>query len=630
MKRLAAIFGILLVALVLLTVVFALLVDPEELRAPILERASLAIGREVELGELDLAFLPPALRAQQIRVAGATAEDPPFAEIGELRLRVSPLPLFAGRVVLRAVALEHLHLRIPLDAQGRPQLPSPAPAPAAPAPEPEPEDGMILAVQQIAISDAVLELGPWRAERVNARGSLALDGSGEIEFSADLPELGTVRNGRVSLAGLGSDAIAADARAEVEVELATLARLLELEQELEGRATGPVSARVVTGALAEARANLQVKGFHARAGEVGLAGDLQVEAVLDESQLLDGRVQLDGNELRVGIALGAANPSIEIRPGRLELAELVPFLEGVPALTGSLEFQSLEVRTEPLQLRGAIALEQVALPVEQGQARITGSLVGRGSELKLEAETFEVAGQPATLEASVELTSGDVSVALATDALDLAALLQELRGRAELSGSLTFRARLSGPPELEAIAGTGSFRLSDGRIQGFSLLRELFGDFATLPVLVASLEGKDLSRYEEEEFESLSADFEIADGRLTTQNLTLSYRNAVAELRGAVGLADGALDLAGRVTLSREVDEELGKSSGRETVIPIAGVTGTVDSPRLRLDRQVLADLALEYAVGSQKVQEELEEAIGEEAAGAVKDLLEGLFRRGR
>ena len=388
MKRLAAIFGILLVALVLLTVVFALLVDPEELRAPILERASLAIGREVELGELDLAFLPPALRAQQIRVAGATAEDPPFAEIGELRLRVSPLPLFAGRVVLRAVALEHLHLRIPLDAQGRPQLPSPAPAPAAPAPEPEPEDGMILAVQQIAISDAVLELGPWRAERVNARGSLALDGSGEIEFSADLPELGTVRNGRVSLSGLGSDAIAADARAEVEVELATLARLLELEQELEGRATGPVSARVVTGALAEARANLQVKGFHARAGEVGLAGDLQVEAVLDESQLLDGRVQLDGNELRVGIALGAANPSIEIRPGRLELAELVPFLEGVPALTGSLEFQSLEVRTEPLQLRGAIALEQVALRLgldkvhlALGLARLTGLALHRGGLL---------------------------------------------------------------------------------------------------------------------------------------------------------------------------------------------------------------------------------------------------------
>lgn len=628
MKRLAAIFGILLVGLVLLTVVFALLVDPEKLRAPILERASLAIGREVELGELDLAFLPPALRAQQIRVAGATAEDPPFAEIGELRLRVSPLPLFAGRVVLRAVALEHLHLRIPLDAQGRPQLPSPAPAPAAPAPEPE--DGMILAVQQIAISDAVLELGPWRAERVNARGSLALDGSGEIEFSADLPELGTVRNGRVSLSGLGSDAIAADARAEVEVELATLAGLLELEQELEGRASGPVSARVVAGALAEARASLQVKGFHARAGEVGLAGDLRVEAVLDESQLLDGRVQLDGNELRVGIALGAAKPSLEIRPGRLDLAELVPFLEGVPALTGSLEFQSLEVHTEPLQLRGAIALEQIALPVEQGQARITGSLVGRGSEIRLEAERFEIGGQPATLEASVELTSGDVSFALATDALDLAALLQELRGRAELSGSLTFRAHLSGPPDLEAIAGTGSFRLSDGRIQGFSLLREVFGDFATLPVLVASLEGKDLSRYEEEEFESLSADFEIADGRLTTQNLTLSYRNAVAELRGAVGLADGALDLAGRVTLSREVDEELGKSSGRETVIPIAGITGTVDSPRLRLDRRVLADLALEYAVGSQKVQEELEEAIGEEAAGAVKDLLEGLFRRGR
>ena len=79
-----------------------------------------------------------------------------------------------------------------------------------------------------------------------------------------------------------------------------------------------------------------------------------------------------------------------------------------------------------------------------------------------------------------------------------------------------------------------------------------------------------------------------------------------------------------------EVARELGKSSGRETLIPIAGITGTVASPRLRLDRRVLADLALEYAVGSQMVREGLEEAIGEEAADAVKDLLEGLFGRDR
>jgi hypothetical protein len=141
------------------------------------------------------------------------------------------------------------------------------------------------------------------------------------------------------------------------------------------------------------------------------------------------------------------------------------------------------------------------------------------------------------------------------------------------------------------------------------------------------MQGKDLSRYEEEEFESLSADFRVADGRLFTQNLTLVYRNATAHLRGGIGLSDGALDLSGRVMLSREVDEELGKASGRQTVIPIAAITGTVDSPRLRLDRQALAGLALEYASGSGRLQEKLEEALGEEGAGQVKDLLDSLLR---
>ncbi len=634
MRRLAAIAAALLVALGLLVALVLLLVDPDELRAPIVARASAALGREVELGELDLAFLPvPALRVREIRVAGAAPEDPPFAEIGELRLTVSVLPLLAGRIVLGAVALENPRLRIPLDEEGRLVLPGadlPDESPAQPDAGEDAASGLIFAVQRISVNDAELEAGPWRVEGASARGSLALDGSVELEFRADLPGLGELRNGRAELSGLVSGEASGDVRAELEVELAPLASLLELEQVLEGSAAGLVTAQLAAGQLADARASLEIQDFRALAGEVGLEGDASVEAVLSEASLLEVSARLGDNEIGMQIALDKPELALEIKPGRLDLGELSPFLSGVPALGGSLEIESLEIQPEPLRVRGSVGLERVAYPIEQGQARLTGSLAGRGSVLRLDAETLEIGGEQATLAGTYDLARGTVAVDVGTSQADLGALLAALLGRSELSGSLTSSASLSGPPDVEVISGSGSFRIVDGSIRGFSLLRQVFGDFASLPVLVASMQGKDLSRYEEEEFESLSADFRVADGRLITQNLTLVYGNATAYLRGGIGLSDGALDLSGRVMLSREVDEELGKASGRQTVIPIAAITGTVDSPRLRLDRQALAGLALEYASGSGRLQEKLEEALGEEGAGQVKDLLDSLLRGGR
>ena len=630
MRRVATVAGGLLLALGLVVVVLLLLVDPEELREPVLARASVALGREVQLGELDLALFPPALRARDIRVAGLEAGDPPFAEVAELRLRIPPLALLAGRVVLRAVAVDSPRLRIPVDAEGMPDLTNLPGASTGEPPEPEPaEDSgtpLTLAVQTLTVSDAELEVGPWRVEGASARGSLELDGSGELFFDADLAGLGTLRDGRALVAGLGTDQLSAAISMELGLDLAKLAERLELDP-LEGRVAGPASATIEAGQLVGAEAHLRVADLLVLVGDVGLQGDLDLDATLRGEGPLELTTRLGSNELRLQVDLAAATPSLELQPVTIDLEALAPYLKGVPAFSGRLQLEALRVRFEPLQVSGTIRLEDVTLPLEQGEVQLSGSLVGHGSELRLDVPEVRVAGEPATLSGTYDLAGGTVSLFVGTSEADVETLLQALRGSSELSGSLTASASLAGPPELGTISGSGSFRISDGRIRGFSLLGQVFGDLATLPVLLAQLEGKDLSRYEEEEFESLSADYTIAAGRLSTQNLTLVYRNATAYLRGGIGLLDGALDLSGRVVLSGEVDRELGKRSRRQTVIPIAAVGGTVDRPRLRLDRQALAGLALEYAAGSDRLQEKLEEAIGEEGAGTVRDLLDSLLR---
>jgi hypothetical protein len=90
-----------------------------------------------------------------------------------------------------------------------------------------------------------------------------------------------------------------------------------------------------------------------------------------------------------------------------------------------------------------------------------------------------------------------------------------------------------------------------------------------------------------------------------------------------VGLVDRALDLRGKLELSREVDAELGKAQGAPTVIPIAHVAGTLDAPRVQIDREVLAQLALRYA-GTDRVREKLEKKIGPAGADILDELLRG------
>jgi hypothetical protein len=124
---------------------------------------------------------------------------------------------------------------------------------------------------------------------------------------------------------------------------------------------------------------------------------------------------------------------------------------------------------------------------------------------------------------------------------------------------------------------------------------------------------------------------------LATDNLVLAYRGGTAYLKGHVGLIDRALALSGRVEIARAVDDELGKTSTRRTVIPIASIAGTLDAPRVRIEPQVLAAAALEYS-GSDRVREKIDETLGERldeklgpgGAEAVRDVLQGILGGGR
>ena len=264
MVRRLLIIAALLVVVILVGVAVALsVVDADRLREPIVSRISERLERTVELRELELIVFPlPAVRLSELRVEGSTPEAP-LLEVDEARLRMAFLPLFLGRVVLRAVELNAPRVRLELDAQGRPQLPgSGEPAERASSPVTE-ESGreMMLAVDTIRIVDGSLEVGPWRVEKLELQGRLRLDRSAEITFEADLPEFGRLREGRAELRGVGTDALSIAARGQVEaLNLAELDQRLALEAELAGRVDGTFEVGVEAGTVQTAQLEFRAPG----------------------------------------------------------------------------------------------------------------------------------------------------------------------------------------------------------------------------------------------------------------------------------------------------------------------------------------------------------------------------------
>ena len=672
MRRVLLISGVLFALAVVGIVVALLLFDPNSLREPLVTRISDQLERPVELGELDLAFFPtPALRAHALRVGGSSPQAPPLLEVEELRLRVALLPLLAGRAVLRALEIDAPRIHLELDAEGRPILPAVDPSAeskAKPADDMQetPADGPTLAVQRIRITDASLQAGAWQVEKLQLSGRLHLDRSAEFSFEADLPGLFKLRNGNAELEGLGTDALVATVRGEIQGgNLATLRKRLELEPELAGGLEGDFELGLRDGELRDAQLTLHGRELRVKSGDVALEGEADVDAKLGERWQVDlTRSRVDvGEALRKPAGLKAtisgelgSQPSlaalrnalvtlgtnqiplefdldkqplvVRIEPTTLELTPLAELMRSdeLPQVGGQVVLEPWRVQLEPLAFSGMAQLQDVTLSLEHGTVSVSGSLRGEKTRLHGTGIRVVAGGQQANLSGSYDIASGVAALDGSVSQADAQALAQALLGKSELSGTLNTNLRLRGQPAPTLMTGSGKLEITDGRIKGFSMLEQVLGGLAKLPVLMASAKGKDLSRYEEEEFKRLAADFQLSKGLLHMEQIILEYRHATAYLHGTVGVVDGALALAGRVVLDREVGEELGdKRSGREKVIPIAGIGGTVSRPRVKLDASALAALAEAYT-GQGEVREKLEEKLGKEGADALEDILQGIL----
>ncbi len=506
--------------------------------------------------------------------------------------------------------------------------------------------------------------------RIRAEGNAALDASNvDVAVRLDAfvldpvaPYLGEGRvkgrlSGKLSARGpasaieqVGADLSLADA--DVAVAGVELKGALAVTADFRGpldRLEGPYTVDVTNAALRYGDV------FQKPAGE---KGEMKGRLIPNEGGGYDSdfNVKLHNLDAEVKARTGKrTRATVQAKPFDLKGWDaLLPLLAGY-GLSGRVAPGELQVATEPMDIRGRITLDGIhaALPDGGGEFDLRGAIEGLGSVVRLDGLEVLTAGQVMKIDGEVQNLDREIPryrLSLGTDRASTNALLSSFTSvKDTVFGPLTLRSDLSGPLDddpVQSLRGGLRFQIDEGRIKGVSLLRDTMGTLATFgeaALLVAAVRGSSkagrLQRFYGDEFEQVSATWNIQNGIARTDDLLLAYRNYRVELAGTLGLADQRLDFTGRMLINEEVDQALSEAASngsatpaRPKVIPLAGVTGTISNPKVDLSPRAVTGLVQSYTASRvrNKFQEKLDDELGAPLGEAAGDLLEGILGGGR
>lgn len=516
MKRaLRWVFGVFAaVAVLAIAAMIALpfLVDTPRVQTLIASSASQALGRPVKFASVSVAVFPrPAVKLHALEVA----EDPrfgtgPFLRLETGRLALKLRPLVSGRVEFGDLTLSRPVISLVQNPDG--QL-------------------------NVASLGGPAERSPARPGRPGAPAAAA--GAGVA-----LPARVTIEKATVTYLTRGT----AGAPGRYRVEDLDLTVTTGPTLGFEGR------ARVKPGDLAVAisEGRLALNGGRS-------FGEAPVRA----------RVAMEGRDVAELVAV-VAGPSPAIG-GPIKGTLAVSGTLGAPKAAGSVELASVRVR------QTNDACPEPKLRTLTLTALKLGGVSWEGNRLTSRPVTASLAGGTVSTNLTVTLDRGvRLGLAdLAVKGLPLEPVLVDflcqgyaVAGPLDLTGALS----ASGPDLLGTLSGPGQLRIGPGRVVGSQALA-LIGGVVRVGGALSSLLSADLpmSLFASPlEFDSITGTYQIADGVVTTRDLTYASRVMKVAVAGEYALATGRLNL------------DLGVSHGRGQVR--AKVTGTAASPSVKVD----------------------------------------------
>jgi hypothetical protein len=328
---------------------------------------------------------------------------------------------------------------------------------------------------------------------------------------------------------------------------------------------------------------------------------------------IDGRIGMDGVEARFAdgpaavshlsgvlsfegrsvalvptdLRIGGASARLEARVEDV-FAPVVSFKLSAPSLPlSALSREEVEDSIDGLEASGRLSLTGQT-PELDAQARantavirrlpisnVRATIAGRGGNIRIDPLTFHTCG--GSVRGELARTTGNkpaqpprVAMELSVGGLnldELAAAFIGARGDAPASGILSFDLSAAGigndwPSLLEALGGSGRFDIANGAIHGVNVPEAALERLTGLPGLSALLPSRLRTDFpflfgqEETRFDSLNANFQIASGRLKTNNLVVKSRDYSIDAAGTLGF-DLGVDLSATLTASQELSNRL-------------------------------------------------------------------------
>lgn len=167
-----------------------------------------------------------------------------------------------------------------------------------------------------------------------------------------------------------------------------------------------------------------------------------------------------------------------------------------------------------------------------------------------------------------------------------------------LSGAASLSADLGGGSRdfaefTRTAAGSGSFRVTGGKIKGVDLLSAAAG-LSGLPGLSPGKEAPGGGKAMETSFSDLGADFRIEGGKIRTDGLRIASGKLSLEGKASLGF-DRSFDFRGTLALSKDLSQGIRGGQGKFLLGPSGRVeiplvmSGPVTSPAIALDAEALA-----------------------------------------
>jgi len=591
MKKTLIVVGIVLVVVLAIVAILPGMLDVNHYHDRIQAELQKQLGRQVQLGQMNLKLLPPTFKVQNAVIG----EDPkynsgkPFALAQELDVEVKLMPLLHKEVQVTSLHMVHPQLELIRGVDGSWNFSSIGRQEHPKKEKPEEEkhaiklDRFVIDDGAVAITDQQKHQPRMEYNHIDmVLKNFAPDKPFDVTVSAHLPGAGKELAKLDWHGGPINDATMVSTPFE---------GTLELDQVGLSGAQQYLNSKALAGTDASISGNLKFKN---EAGKVSTTGTVRMENVVAHGKKLGFPIELDynaTNDLKTEL-LQVSNTLVKIGSAPFVINGTVNE-STVPAVA------NLNVTTQNASLTELVklgeALGMTLSPGMEPSGRLSANLTARGP-----------------------LSGPAVAGTLSTSQL-------KVKGVEANSVLITLNMVPPGEDVVKTLTGRITVKMDNGKLTGVDMAQKL-GEIGKFTGTTKVADGAT-------HVSQLTGTFDLKNGVANTNDLKAVTDAGTIGASGAASLVDQGLNMRATAVLSKQSSQQVGGNSigglmttamanrNGEIVVPVL-VTGTIPSPKVTPDLTAMAEMRMNNLLPSFSNPSQFTEGLlGKGGAGGILGL---------